>query len=167
MTYLHCHRVLHCDLKSGNILLGKLQEAKICDFGLAQVLDDGLQEDDHVNIGCVGTHHWMAPEVLRGEIYSKASDVYSFGMILWEMISMQVPFAEYSASHVIGIVGYGHRRPKSPDGCPATLRAVLRMALRPRWIVRRPFFEIAGELGRLHRSADTDVEDSLWTFFAG
>jgi len=167
MVYLHSHGVLHCDLKSSNILLNTLQEVKICDFGLAHLLEGVLEDDTSVNIGCVGTHHWMAPEVLRGDAYSKAADVYSFGMIMWEMLTRKVPFYGYTAAQVIGLVGYGRRRPKVPRGCPEPLRAVLHMALRPSGHTRRQFQDIQEELGRLHHSAVISVEESLRTFFQG
>lgn len=165
MAYLHFNGIVHCDLKSGNILIGESQEVKICDFGLAHLLGDACTTS--ISLGRVGTHHWMAPEVLRGEEYSKAADVYSFGMILWEMISRKVPFHGYTPVQVVGIVGFGRRRPNSPQGCPEPVRRVLRAALRPRPRSRRTFEELSEDLRRLHRSAVIEVEENLWAFFAG
>merc|ERR1712086_1047221 len=51
--------------------------------------------------------NWMAPEVLRGEKPLEASDVYSFGLLLWEILYRAVPYAEYSIAQIIGAVGYG------------------------------------------------------------
>lgn len=168
MVYLHSHGILHCDLKSSNVLLNGLREVKICDFGLAHLFEDAaLQVETSVNLGCVGTHHWMAPEVLRGQEYSTAADVYSFGMILWEMISRKVPFHGYTAIQVIGIVGYGRCRPRSPHGCPEPLRDVLHKVLRPRPHSRCTFPDLCEDFERLHRSAVIDVEERLWTFLTG
>lgn len=170
LRYLHAHDVVHCDMKSGNILLSGMREVKICDFGLAHLLGEGggVSEDAAgIAIGCVGTHNWMAPEVLRGEEYSKAADVYSFGMLVWEMISRRVPFQGYTAVQVIGLVGYGRRRPRTPGGCPESLRSVLRRVLRPRPASRQQVTEVLEVLDRLHLSAVIEVEESLWTFFAG
>mmetsp|Transcript_168151 Transcript_168151/g.540133 ORF Transcript_168151/g.540133 Transcript_168151/m.540133 type:complete len:646 (-) Transcript_168151:69-2006(-) len=169
MVYLHVNNIVHCDLKSSNVLLNGPQEVKICDFGLSRLLGEGpsLQEQAGITIGCVGTHHWMAPEVLRGEEYSKASDVYSFGMIFWEMISRKVPFHGYTATQVTGLVGYGRCKPQLPKGCPVPLKGLLKKALRPRPSQRRDFHGLAEALGRLHRSAIIEVEESLWMFFSG
>ena len=99
MCYLHGRKVFHCDLKSSNILVKKkkiftnlitnyfekftkkLDEAygvKLCDFGLSRIHSKIDKEG-----GRIGTPHWMAPEIMRGEKYDEYSDVYSYGMILW------------------------------------------------------------------------------------
>jgi serine/threonine protein kinase len=77
MNYLHGRKVLHCDLKSSNVLIDSNWNVKLCDFGLSKL------KDDKNNFGRVGTPHWMAPEILREKEYTEKSDVYSFGMILW------------------------------------------------------------------------------------
>jgi serine/threonine protein kinase len=65
---------------------------KIGDFGLSK------QKCLHNPFsGRVGTTHWMAPEVLRSEIYTDASDVYSFGALLWEMLTCEIPYKNMSA----------------------------------------------------------------------
>jgi len=168
MVYLHANGIVHCDLKSGNVLLNGPREVKICDFGLAHLLSDtAMQGELSINIGCVGTLQWMAPEVLRGEEFSKVADVYSFGMILWEMISHEVPFKNYTAIQVIGIVGYGRRRPQPPQNCPEPWRDVLQKTLQPWPRSRRSFQELGEDLGKLHSSTVIDVEERLWTFFTG
>lgn len=62
---------------------------KLCDFGLSRVKS---KIDRKKNQGRVGTPHWMAPEILRGEKYDESSDVYSYGMILWEMVTREIPY---------------------------------------------------------------------------
>jgi len=56
----------------------------------------------------------MAPEILRGEKYTEAADVYSFGVILWEMITGDIPFMGRSIAQITGIVGYYHETLKVP-----------------------------------------------------
>lgn len=102
MTYLHGRKVLHCDLKSSNILVnytrlsllyrlivhGMLSSVTsvFLELSINQVkiyyMFHFLDKKRFLNQR-VGTPHWMAPEILRGEKYDEAADVYSFGMILW------------------------------------------------------------------------------------
>ena len=82
MTYLHGKKALHCDLKSSNVLIDSNWNVKLCDFGLSRI-----HEPKGGAVRRVGTPHWMAPEILIGEKYTFSSDVYSFGMIIWELLS--------------------------------------------------------------------------------
>lgn len=62
--------------------------------------------DKKRNKGRVGTPHWMAPEIMRGEKYDEFSDIYSYGMILWEMVTGETPYKGYSIPQIIGAVGF-------------------------------------------------------------
>ena len=77
-------------------------QLKICDFGLARYMEK-FQKDNH---GKIGTPHWMAPEILRAEKYEEAADVYSFGVILWEMLTGDIPYMGRSIAQITGAVGY-------------------------------------------------------------
>lgn len=70
---------------------------KICDFGLAS--------SDNVNKRS-GTPNWIAPELLRGDPITNESEVYSLGVIIWEMLTNQVPFLSRSYAQIRGSVGY-------------------------------------------------------------
>lgn len=92
LVYLHeKHNLIHRDLKSSNILIdksGKEWVAKVCDFGLAR--EDTNQSDEFkASVAqlytVVGTSEWMAPEVALGQEYNKAADVFSFGIVIWEV----------------------------------------------------------------------------------
>lgn len=83
-------------MKSSNVLIANNWQVKICDFGLARYRKRFSLEDD--SKGKIGTPHWMAPETLRGEKYEEAADVYSFGVILWEMVTSKFPFKGRSVS---------------------------------------------------------------------
>lgn len=90
MVFIHSKNILHCDLKSKNILVDENLNLKIADFGLSRIKDPlseylgslakNLEAHKRARIG---TPSWMSPEILRGEKYEAASDVYSFGMVLW------------------------------------------------------------------------------------
>ena len=95
MAYLHSvvPPIIHRDLKSLNLLLMDPITSphdpitvKITDFGISR-----LYEDDMMT-GQMGTCHWMAPEVLDSKPYSLAADVYSYGIVLWEIVARETPY---------------------------------------------------------------------------
>jgi serine/threonine protein kinase len=94
MEYIHSQRVVHRDLKPENILLDcgadpAGMNVKIADFGISceEKLCEEVGEDS-------GTYRWMAPEMVRHQPYCRKVDVYSFGLLLWEMVSGRMPFEE-------------------------------------------------------------------------
>lgn len=105
MTYLHklSPQVVHRDLKSLNILLTTVlrspydePHAKITDFGLSQLRN--ATGADAYQTAAVGTFHWMAPEVLMSQAYNESVDVYSFGILLYELFSQSIPYASPAPS---------------------------------------------------------------------
>jgi serine/threonine-protein kinase len=88
VAYAHEHRVIHRDLKPGNILVTPGGAAKILDFGIAARLDSQSAESS----GICGTPYYMAPEQIRGEVPTPASDIYSFGATTFHLAIGQPPF---------------------------------------------------------------------------
>lgn len=113
---------MHCDLKSSNILLDASFKIRITDFGNSKF--KRKKEDDDIG-GRVGTPHWMAPEILRGENYILMSDVYSFGIVLLEMIENRIPFREMTLTQLIGVVGHLGRRPRIKSKCNSQLNELV------------------------------------------
>ncbi|KAJ0409549.1 hypothetical protein ATCC90586_010060 [Pythium insidiosum] len=128
LVYLHslAPAAIHRDLKSRNVLLSDRFSAKLCDFGVARVLnDDGScspQDDDvktdhsETMTGGVGTARWAAPEVILGhQRYTTAVDMYSFGVILSELDSRSLPYADQPSlpeSALLSLVCNGELRPQ-------------------------------------------------------
>eukprot|EP00775_Hariotina_reticulata_P005704 gene5704-5944_t len=122
MTYLHSKGVLHGDLKAGNVLLYNTmhgaygQVAKISDFGLAATLMDGAT---HRSTASMGTITHMAPEVLRSGHMSAAADVYSFGIMMWELYTNQQAHAGLHYGAVVERVVLQGVRPVVPSHMPS------------------------------------------------
>ncbi len=101
IKYLHSRKILHCDLKSSNILIDNNWKVKISDFGLSRIKNVLTLNE---NRGRIGTPHWMAPEIMKGNMYSEASDVFSYGMIIWEIVTCEIPYCGLSQFQILGIV---------------------------------------------------------------
>uniref|UniRef100_A0A8D8QHP3 non-specific serine/threonine protein kinase n=2 Tax=Cacopsylla melanoneura TaxID=428564 RepID=A0A8D8QHP3_9HEMI len=92
LHYLHQEKqLLHGDIKSFNVLIkGDFDQVKLCDFGTPVFLNkEGIAVDDTQEY--VGTEIWSAPEVLIDDIISDKADIFSFGLTLWEMLSLDHP----------------------------------------------------------------------------
>lgn len=122
MCYLHSGNppVLHRDLKSANILLDESYTAKLADFGLSRLkaVRSGMT-------GNCGTVQWMAPEVLCSEHYAEPADVYSFGIIMWEMLTQECPYEGLTPIQCALSVLNQNMRPDVPDWCPQRLRDLI------------------------------------------
>merc|ERR1719353_346453 len=133
MSYLHDFKpaVIHRDLKSLNLLLTSLIQdirqvpvVKVSDFGLAK-MQDGEQSWGKMTVEA-GTFHWMAPEVASGH-YNQKADVYSFSMVLFELICREIPFEDLEPNDVLKLTKEGHRPdPEAvPPNTPQELEALM------------------------------------------
>ncbi|CAL5088108.1 unnamed protein product [Urochloa decumbens] len=115
MRHLHeqTPRVVHRDLKPSNVLLDADGRARVADFGHARFLPDGTK----ALTGETGTYVYMAPEVIRCEPYTEKCDVYSFGIILNELITAEHPYIDtsYGPSKIALGLAEGKLRPKLPE----------------------------------------------------
>ena len=113
MQYLHSRNLIHRDLKSLNLLVNTRFEIKICDFGLSRVIDKNQPMTSNI-----GTVAWIAPEIFSNKkLYTEKADVYSYGIILWELLTRQMPFAEAEAFTIPVLVTKG-KRPTLPKKVP-------------------------------------------------
>lgn len=96
IAYLHDREMIHRDIKSPNILLDANYNAKLSDFGLIKVRFTSETKLQSITGGqLVGTLYWLAPELFTlSPVYTKASDVYAYAMVLWEIGSRKIPYKE-------------------------------------------------------------------------
>lgn len=87
MEYLHQNGIIHRDLKTANLLMGTENVIKVADFGVAR-----FQSQGGVMTAETGTYRWMAPEVINHQPYDQKADVFSFGIVLWELTTAKVPY---------------------------------------------------------------------------
>ncbi|OHT10763.1 TKL family protein kinase [Tritrichomonas foetus] len=120
MSYLHAKQMIHRDLKSLNILLDANDYPKICDFGLTRT------KTNEMMTGRIGTCQWMAPEVLSSQKYNEKADVYSYGIILWEMLTGDIPYRGLNDIQIAVQVCKNHSRPKIPRSCPQNLHKFIK-----------------------------------------
>ena len=123
MNYLHLCSIIHRDLKSGNILLDRHGTAKVSDFGLSCVFECGAGSELTAE---TGTYRWMAPEVIRHEPYSNKADVYSFAIVLWEMVAKEQPFKGMSPIQAAFAVARQQMRPTIPPETPSKLGELIK-----------------------------------------
>ncbi|XP_052142440.1 probable serine/threonine-protein kinase SIS8 [Oryza glaberrima] len=123
MNYLHnCTPVIvHRDLKSPNLLVDKNWVVKVCDFGLSKMKNKTFLSSRST----AGTAEWMAPEVLRNEPSDEKCDVFSYGVILWELCTLLQPWEGMNAMQVVGAVGFQNRRLDIPDNTDPAIAEII------------------------------------------
>ncbi|KAI4379684.1 hypothetical protein MLD38_005949 [Melastoma candidum] len=156
MEYVHSQCVIHRDLKPENILIDQEFRLKLADFGIAceESYCDNLADD-------LGTYRWMAPEMIKRKPYGRKVDVYSFGLILWEMVAGTVPYEEMTPIQAAFAVVNKNSRPTMPKDCPLALQALIEQC----WSVhpeKRPeFWQVVKVLEEFDSSLSRDGTLSL------
>jgi len=140
INYLHKKHILHRDLKSFNILLDSNNNIKIADFGVAR------RKTDDYTMTTRGTIAWTAPEVLRHEVYDEKSDVYSYGIVLWEMITAEIPYDGMDPIQAGIAVASGKLRPPIQKDCNKDWAALMQRCWKENPSERPAFDEIMAVL---------------------
>jgi len=131
LVYLHSKNYMHRDIKPSNVLLsGDLKSgqftAKLTDFGLAVKVQNASVNNGKKELTAeTGTYRYMAPEVIRHECYNYAADIYSFGLLMWEIITREKPFEPQSQIEAAGSVALEGKRPPFPNGIPLTVKTLI------------------------------------------
>ncbi|XP_061630793.1 tyrosine-protein kinase CSK-like isoform X1 [Phyllopteryx taeniolatus] len=118
MVYLESHNFVHRDLAARNILLSEKLIAKVSDFGLTKKVSS-LEDTKKLPV------KWTSPEALKEKKFSTKSDVWSYGVLLWEIYSFgRMPYPKVQLKDVGPLLERGYRMP-IPDGCPEALYDIM------------------------------------------
>ncbi|KAK7604155.1 hypothetical protein V9T40_004428 [Parthenolecanium corni] len=122
MAYLEAQNYIHRDLAARNVLVGENNEVKIADFGLARL----IKEDEYeARVGARFPIKWTAPEAANFSKFSIKSDVWSFGILLTELVTYgRIPYPGMTNAEVLQQVEHGYRMPIPPN-CPQALYDIM------------------------------------------
>jgi serine/threonine protein kinase len=126
--YAHKRGIIHRDIKPGNVMVNREGIVKVVDFGIARVLETSKTQTGTL----IGTFSYMAPEVFHGEHASERSDIWSFGILLYELLSYQRPFSGGSPAALMQNICSREPialRQVAPD-CPEDLEELVQRTLR-------------------------------------
>ena len=117
VAHAHAHLVVHRDLKPNNILVNGQGEVRLLDFGIAKLLDQGVAAETELTqqAGRALTPDYASPEQIRGEAIGTASDVYSLGVVLFELLTGARPYRREHASRDALEQAVLHAEPKRPS----------------------------------------------------
>jgi eukaryotic-like serine/threonine-protein kinase len=143
LEHAHAEQIVHRDIKPANVLLSRRGEVKVGDLGIARLADGGTTDGATATI--VGTPRYMAPEQASGQPVTPATDVYSAGIVLYEMLAGEPPFGGDSAVE-IALRHVQQPVPPLPAGTPQSVGQIVERAL-------------AKEAGDRYQSAAAMAED--------
>ncbi|WOH12589.1 hypothetical protein DCAR_0832095 [Daucus carota subsp. sativus] len=167
MAYLHNEPnvIIHRDLKPRNVLLvnSSAEHLKVGDFGLSKLIRVQHSHDVYKMTGETGSYRYMAPEVFKHRKYDKKVDVFSFAMILYEMLEGEPPLAGYEPYEAAKYVAEGHRPTFKAKGFSPELKDLTDNCWKADMNKRPSFIEI---LKRLERIRDALPTDHHWSLFS-
>mmetsp|Transcript_33003 Transcript_33003/g.82965 ORF Transcript_33003/g.82965 Transcript_33003/m.82965 type:complete len:2143 (+) Transcript_33003:102-6530(+) len=160
--YLHSQGMIHRDLKSPNVLLVDLREdaevvAKVADFGLSQAIASTTKGRS------VANPVWLAPEIMEGLEYTDKADVYSFGVILYEMVSRRQFFQDINFMATLENTVIQGGRPEIPAATPPPIHELIVASWQGSPEDRPPFASVISSLSRIFKQMHPDLHDRAMT----
>ena len=174
LGYAHANGIVHCDVKPGNVMLDRSGSVYLTDFGIAR-----HAESTTTTLGVAGTAAYMAPEQIRGEAVTPATDVYALGVMLYEMLAARRPFrGDEAGTESAGAlqnerIRYAHLNLPAPDprtivpAIPENVARVILAALSKKPSERHPstrafFTALCGALGMTEDQIPERVAPAEW-----
>ena len=161
LGHAHERGIVHCDVKPSNIIVGAGQRVKITDFGIARI---NAEEMTSIAL-LMGTPNYISPERARGEAIDHRADLYALGVVLFRMLTGELPYRDADAASVL----YRTAGPEPVDlsqldAAAPHLASILALALAKRANQR---FQSAEEFGRMLRAVTIErSDDEIWPFAA-
>ncbi|CAN0397818.1 unnamed protein product [Lampetra fluviatilis] len=157
MKYLHDEaivNIIHRDLKSCNVLLQERVENDDLEAKTLKITDFGLAREWYKTtmMSAAGTYAWMAPEVIKSSTFSKGSDVWSYGVLLWELLTGEVPYRGIDGLAVAYGVAVNKLTLPIPSTCPEPFSKLMTECWDPDPHSRPPFSRILDELVAVQES---------------
>ncbi|RDX76900.1 putative serine/threonine-protein kinase SIS8 [Mucuna pruriens] len=112
LMHIHRMKIIHRDVKSANCLVDKHWTVKVCDFGLSRIITESPMRDS----SSAGTPEWMAPELIRSEPFTEKCDIFSLGVIMWELCTLNRPWEGVPPERVVYAVANEGSRLDIPEG---------------------------------------------------
>ena len=156
---MHSHaHVFHFCLMPGLTLGGTV---KIIDFGLAKIVDEASPDSDdkYEMSGETGSLRYMSPEVANSQPYNHKSDVYSFAMILWELVAIEKPFDGFNRDEFYEKVVHGGYRPEITRKFPSDLSNLIQKCWSPQPDICPNFDKIVDILGEMLKKENNRKHD--------
>uniref|UniRef100_A0A7E4VUC4 Tyrosine-protein kinase n=1 Tax=Panagrellus redivivus TaxID=6233 RepID=A0A7E4VUC4_PANRE len=145
MAYMESRQAVHRDLAARNILLDENFNAKVSDFGLAQFMNQPVNDSIRGKFPI----KWTAPEALRHSTFTNKSDVWSFSIVLWELFSFgRIPYPRIPIQDVVRHIEQGYRM-EPPEGCPPSISGLMSECWALEASNRPTFAEIVVKLRRI------------------
>ncbi|XP_044598288.1 mitogen-activated protein kinase kinase kinase 11-like isoform X2 [Cotesia glomerata] len=168
MDYLHNKApisLIHRDLKSSNVLLSEPIENDDLQYKTLKITDFGLAREVYktTRMSAAGTYAWMAPEVIKQSTFSKASDVWSYGVLLWELLTGEVPYKGIDALAVAYGVAVNKLTLPIPSTCPQPWRFLMESCWASDSHGRPGFIEILDLLDEVRSSFAATPHESFHT----
>ncbi|XP_064421285.1 mitogen-activated protein kinase kinase kinase 9 [Latimeria chalumnae] len=157
MNYLHDEAIvsiIHRDLKSSNTLILEKVENEDLNNKILKITDFGLAREWHktTKMSAAGTYAWMAPEVIRSSMFSKSSDVWSYGVLLWELLTGEVPFRGIDGLAVAYGVAMNKLALPIPSTCPEPFTKLMEDCWNPDPHCRPSFASVLDQLTAIEES---------------
>ncbi|PIO56939.1 protein tyrosine kinase, partial [Teladorsagia circumcincta] len=159
MKYLTDKGYVHRDLAARNVLVDSELTCKIADFGLSRGVDDSAEQEYTTNGGKIPVR-WTSPEAITHRKFTAASDVWSFGVLVWEVCSFgERPYWDWTNQKVISEIMLGYRLP-APMDCPVALHRLMLWCWRLDRHERPTFAQILAILEKYARNPDLIYVDN-------